>query len=113
MCIFKFLSVVGAVSFGQIVKAGEPVFAAFTGALLLKEIDHPVVYLSLIPIIGGVGLASLKVAFTNKQRNFHHLADRRGKDMSDGPCILFLNIILDTQDGKETTFMYLSIFFAK
>lgn len=50
----------GAVSFGQIVKAGEPVHAALTGAVLLKEIDHPLVYLSLLPIIGGVALASLK-----------------------------------------------------
>jgi len=55
----------GAVSFGQIVKAGEPVFAAATNALLLKDIDHPMVYLALIPIIGGVGLASLKdLSFT-------------------------------------------------
>jgi solute carrier family 35 protein E1 len=50
----------GAVSFGQIVKAGEPVFAAATNALLLKDIDHPMVYAALLPIIGGVGLASLK-----------------------------------------------------
>ena len=34
----------GAVSFGQIVKAGEPVFAAATNALLLKDIDHPMVW---------------------------------------------------------------------
>jgi len=55
----------GAVSFGQIVKAGEPVFAAATNALLLKDIDHPIVYLTLVPIIGGVGLASLKeLSFT-------------------------------------------------
>jgi solute carrier family 35 protein E1 len=55
----------GAVSFGQIVKAGEPVFAALTNAVLLKEIDHPMVYLTLLPIIGGVGLASLKeLSFT-------------------------------------------------
>lgn len=50
----------GAVSFGQIVKAGEPVFAAGTNAILLGQVDHPVVYLALLPIIGGVGLASLK-----------------------------------------------------
>jgi len=50
----------GAVSFGQIVKAGEPVFAAATNAILLKDIDHPMVYAALLPIIGGVGLASLK-----------------------------------------------------
>lgn len=55
----------GAVSFGQIVKAGEPVFAAATNALLLKEVDHPLVYAALLPIIGGVGLASLKeLSFT-------------------------------------------------
>jgi len=55
----------GAVSFGQIVKAGEPVFAAATNALLLKEYSHPIVYLCLLPIIGGVGLASLKeLSFT-------------------------------------------------
>ena len=55
----------GAVSFGQIVKAGEPVFAAATNALLLKDIDHPMVYLALLPIIGGVGLTSLKeLSFT-------------------------------------------------
>lgn len=29
----------GAVSFGQIVKAGEPVFAAATNAVVLKDID--------------------------------------------------------------------------
>lgn len=55
----------GAVSFGQIVKAGEPVFAAATGAVLLKQIDHPIVYAALLPIIAGVGLASLKeMSFT-------------------------------------------------
>ena len=55
----------GAVSFGQIVKAGEPVFAAATNAVLLKEVDHPLVYAALLPIIAGVGLASLKeLSFT-------------------------------------------------
>jgi len=55
----------GAVSFGQIVKAAEPVFAAATNAILLKDIDHPLVYAALLPIIGGVGLASLKeLSFT-------------------------------------------------
>mmetsp|Transcript_15686 Transcript_15686/g.15821 ORF Transcript_15686/g.15821 Transcript_15686/m.15821 type:complete len:392 (+) Transcript_15686:62-1237(+) len=55
----------GAVSFGQIVKAAEPVFAAANNAVLLKDIDHPMVYLALLPIIGGVGLASLKeLSFT-------------------------------------------------
>jgi len=63
---FSVLSMaVGAVSFGQIVKAGEPVFAAATNAILLKDIDHPMVYAALLPIIGGVGLASIKeLSFT-------------------------------------------------
>lgn len=55
----------GAVSFGQIVKAAEPVFAAATNAVVLKDIDHPMVYAALLPIIGGVSLASLKeLSFT-------------------------------------------------
>merc|ERR1711871_1758963 len=55
----------GAVSFAQIAKAAEPVFAAATNALLLKDIDHPMGYAALLPIIGGVGLASLKeMSFT-------------------------------------------------
>lgn len=55
----------GAVSFGQIVKSAEPVFAAMTNALLLGDVDHPMVYAALVPIIGGVGLASLKeLSFT-------------------------------------------------
>ena len=55
----------GAVSFGQIVKAGEPVFAAATNAVVLKDIDSWQVYACLIPIIAGVGLASLKeLSFT-------------------------------------------------
>jgi len=44
----------------QIVKSAEPVFAAATNAILLGDIDHPMVYLALLPIIGGVALASLK-----------------------------------------------------
>lgn len=52
---------VGAVSFAQIVKACEPVFAAVVG-LLLPPIDvKPVLaYAMLIPIVGGVGLACVK-----------------------------------------------------
>jgi len=52
---------VGAVSFAQIVKACEPVFAAVVG-LLIPPIDvKPVLaYMMLIPIVGGVGLACVK-----------------------------------------------------
>lgn len=52
---------VGAVSFAQIVKACEPVFAAVVG-LLLPPIDvkPALAYAMLIPIVGGVGLACVK-----------------------------------------------------
>ena len=50
----------GAVSFTHIVKASEPVVSAGLSALLLKQFMPLPVYLSLIPVIGGVGLASLK-----------------------------------------------------
>lgn len=50
----------GAVSFTHIIKAAEPVFTAgFSAALLGQTFPLPV-YLSLLPIIGGVALASLK-----------------------------------------------------
>ena len=54
-------SAVGAVSFAQIVKACEPVFAAVVG-LMLPPIDvKPLLaYAMLIPIVGGVGLACIK-----------------------------------------------------
>lgn len=52
---------VGAVSFAQIVKACEPVFAAVVGVLLPPPDVKPVLaYLMLIPIVGGVGLACVK-----------------------------------------------------
>lgn len=54
-------SAVGAVSFAQIVKACEPVFAAAVG-LLVPPLDiKPVLaYVMLIPIVSGVGLACVK-----------------------------------------------------
>jgi len=52
---------VGAVSFAQIVKACEPVFAAVIGLLLPPiDIKPPLAYGMLIPIVGGVGLACIK-----------------------------------------------------
>ena len=54
-------SAVGAVSFAQIVKACEPVFAAVVG-LLIPPIDvkPTLAYIMLLPIVGGVGLACVK-----------------------------------------------------
>ena len=52
---------VGAVSFAQIVKACEPVFAAVVGVLVPPmDIKPPLAYMMLIPIVGGVGLACIK-----------------------------------------------------
>jgi len=57
----------GAVSFAQIVKAGEPVFTCILSYLVLGQKFSRAVYASLIPIVGGVGLASLKeLSFTWK-----------------------------------------------
>jgi solute carrier family 35 protein E1 len=54
-------SAVGAVSFAQIVKACEPVFAAIVGLLLPPmDVKPMLAYAMLIPIVGGVGLACVK-----------------------------------------------------
>jgi solute carrier family 35 protein E1 len=55
----------GAVSFAHIVKASEPVVTCGLNALLLGEILPLPVYLTLLPIIGGVAIASMKeLSFT-------------------------------------------------
>mmetsp|Transcript_5985 Transcript_5985/g.20399 ORF Transcript_5985/g.20399 Transcript_5985/m.20399 type:complete len:388 (+) Transcript_5985:62-1225(+) len=57
----------GAVSFAQIVKAGEPVFTCLLSYLVLGQVFSPAVYATLVPIVGGVALASLKeLSFTWK-----------------------------------------------
>jgi len=55
----------GAVSFTHIIKASEPVVSAALSAVMLGAIYHPITYLTLLPIVGGVALASLKeLSFT-------------------------------------------------
>jgi len=49
----------GSVSFAQIVKASEPAFAAVIGTLAYGSRLSKAKWLSLIPVIGGVCLASL------------------------------------------------------
>ena len=51
----------GAVSFGQIVKAGEPVFACIVGFLAYNSRVSMAKLLCLIPVIGGIAIASAKV----------------------------------------------------
>lgn len=48
-----------AVSFTHIIKSGEPAFSVLVSRFLLGESFPASVYLSLIPIIGGCGLAAL------------------------------------------------------
>jgi len=50
----------GAVSFSQIVKAAEPAFAALVGVTLYGKSISKNKWLCLIPVIGGVCLASVK-----------------------------------------------------
>lgn len=55
----------GAVSFAHIVKASEPVVTCATNALLMGETLPAKVYATLLPIIGGVAIASMKeLSFT-------------------------------------------------
>ena len=55
----------GAVSFTQIVKAGEPVFTCGLSVLVLKQAVSLPVALSLLPIVLGVSLASVtELSFT-------------------------------------------------
>jgi len=55
----------GAVSFAHIVKASEPVVTCALNAVLLKEVLPLPVYLTLLSIIGGVAIASMKeLSFT-------------------------------------------------
>ncbi|KAK1935855.1 putative triose or hexose phosphate/phosphate translocator [Babesia divergens] len=50
----------GAVSFTHVVKAGEPVITAIFSIIFLREILNKYAYLSLIPVVVGVSLSSLK-----------------------------------------------------
>jgi len=50
----------GAVSFAQIVKSAEPAFAAVIGTLFYSSTISTAKWLALIPVIGGVILASVK-----------------------------------------------------
>jgi len=50
----------GAISFTHVLKATEPVWSALISAVVFREFLPLPVYLSLVPIIAGVSLASLK-----------------------------------------------------
>jgi len=50
----------GAISFTHVLKATEPVWSALLSAVIFRDFLPLPVYLSLVPIIAGVSLASLK-----------------------------------------------------
>jgi len=54
-----------AVSFTHTIKAMEPFFSVLLSALFLGENPNPLVVASLVPIVGGVALASLTEASFN------------------------------------------------
>ncbi|KAL6174901.1 PREDICTED: triose phosphate/phosphate translocator, non-green plastid, chloroplastic [Fragaria vesca subsp. vesca] len=54
-----------AVSFTHTIKASEPFFSVILSAMFLGEIPTPWVVASLLPIVGGVGLASVTEASFN------------------------------------------------
>jgi solute carrier family 35, member E1 len=59
--LFACLAHGGAVSFQQIVKACEPVFAAIVGVLIPPaDVKPPLAYVMLCVIVAGVGLACVK-----------------------------------------------------
>jgi solute carrier family 35, member E1 len=58
----------GPMSFTHIVKALEPFFSALVSVLVFGQVMHPVVYATLLPVVGGVGYACLK------ERSFSWLA---------------------------------------
>ncbi|GFR49332.1 hypothetical protein Agub_g11360, partial [Astrephomene gubernaculifera] len=54
-----------AVSFTHTIKAGEPFFSVFLSALFLGDKPSPAVLLTLLPVVGGVAVASMTEASFN------------------------------------------------
>merc|ERR1712216_363066 len=48
----------GALGFAHVLKSCEPAFTAIFSGLITGKWDHPYVYLTLVPIMGGVAYAS-------------------------------------------------------
>lgn len=48
----------GAVSFTHVVKSAEPVFSAVLAGVIMRSVFAPQVYITLLPIVFGVALAS-------------------------------------------------------
>jgi solute carrier family 35 protein E1 len=78
----------GGVAFGQIVKSAEPAFAALVSSLFYGKKFSTKYWLSLVPVIGGVVLASLKLKDPSM-----------AFDVLDLPGYISKNIVLDFSVG--------------
>lgn len=66
----------GAVSFAHVIKASEPAISALLSAIFLKSFLPLPVYLTLLPVMGGVALASLgELSFSWKAFNYAMLSN--------------------------------------
>ena len=103
----------GAVSFAQIVKAAEPAFAALIGTTLYGKSVSMAKWLCLIPVIGGVCLASMKAII---QKTGFDVANRldvciNGIEMVNLVCnswaiginykLIFTDFSMPSMDGIE------------
>ena len=61
----------GAVSFGQIVKAAEPAFAVVVGYTVYGKLESKAKIAMLIPIIGGIMIASAQELIPHPHPNPH------------------------------------------
>lgn len=86
----------GTVSFTHIVKALEPFFSAVVSAVVFGKWMHPMVYATLIPVVGGVAYACLK------ERSFSWLAfwTAMGSNLAFALRAVVSKTALDASDGE-------------
>jgi solute carrier family 35, member E1 len=100
-CAGQLLSMVslgaGPVSFTHIVKALEPFFSALVAALYFGKWMHPVVYATLLPVVGGVGYACLK------EKSFSWLAfgTAMGSNVAFALRAVLSKMAMTSSDGGE------------
>mmetsp|Transcript_6331 Transcript_6331/g.15755 ORF Transcript_6331/g.15755 Transcript_6331/m.15755 type:complete len:417 (+) Transcript_6331:149-1399(+) len=86
----------GPVSFTHIVKALEPFFSAVVSAVVFGKWMHPMVYATLIPVVGGVAYACLK------ERSFSWLAfsTAMGSNLAFALRAVVSKTTLDASEGE-------------
>ncbi len=83
-----------AVSFTHIIKSSEPAFSVLVSRFLLGEMFPVPVYLSLVPIIGGCGLAAVT------ELNFNMTGEK-----------ILLNYMLEFKEMLMHDIYYVSVMF--